>query len=665
MRSQPRTQLYLWALTFVLVVFVLCVAQQQRPSPSPQKPATEDDVIRVTTNLVQVDAVVTDKDGRVVTDLTSADFEVFEEGKLVNHQYFSFVPLVTRQPVQTSEKTKAGTFEQISRSNLKRTFVFLVDNPLIDFGFSSSSATGVSSGSVSLRPRAVRSAEEAEKLLRWFVDSQMSEDDLVAISDTEVNIGVLRSFTNDREVLYAAIRRIRESAMTDEKQIIRLMSVNGDIGFKSLIQQNLAVIDTVSKVIDQVSTLPGRKIVSLISRGMMYDQRLPGSDVVRARIQELIEKANRARVSIYTMSPTGIGNLGGVSMAGSRNTGPGKLSNFGSLQGTQDLDSLIHIAKETGGRAIYSTNDFRVGFAEVLEENRGYYLLGYNPGSETIERPHRIRVVLRRPGLKVQARTTAYANAPASVISNPVVALNTPLAIRDIKVDVTPLFISADGKSSRLVSLAHVDTKGIASKSTLDMIVRITGPDGRTVKEEVDRFSVAADNESLTSVVAVDGAVPGFYRVSVAVSEPQSGLSGSATKFVEVFNPMAGDLVASSLIVSKPMSNGETLDAASLAERYFSPKSRIDYQCLVYNAKSRGAMGALVQVQLTIKRGSETVINGPSRSVSGTEGTPISIGGQLSLPDLPVGTYQLQLAITDSNRKNSEVTRSASFEVRR
>jgi len=45
---------------------------------------------------------------------------------------------------------------------------------------------------------------------------------------------------------------------------------------------------------------------------------------------------------------------------------------------------LISIAHETGGRAIYNTNDLRAGFADIMEENRGYYLLAYNPGAFVI-----------------------------------------------------------------------------------------------------------------------------------------------------------------------------------------------------------------------------------------------------------------------------------------
>ncbi|MEJ7711235.1 MAG: hypothetical protein WKF84_15570 [Pyrinomonadaceae bacterium] len=45
------------------------------------RPDEPDDVVRITTNLVQVDAVVTDKEGRHISDLEQQDFEIFENDK--------------------------------------------------------------------------------------------------------------------------------------------------------------------------------------------------------------------------------------------------------------------------------------------------------------------------------------------------------------------------------------------------------------------------------------------------------------------------------------------------------------------------------------------------------------------------------------------------------
>src|SRR5215213_3538949 len=51
----------------------------------------EDDVVRITSNLVQIDAVVTDKKGRQVTDLKAEEFEILADGKPQKITNFSYV----------------------------------------------------------------------------------------------------------------------------------------------------------------------------------------------------------------------------------------------------------------------------------------------------------------------------------------------------------------------------------------------------------------------------------------------------------------------------------------------------------------------------------------------------------------------------------------------
>src|SRR6266853_1918992 len=96
------------ALLSLLVLSSLLLpirGQQPQPSPAPQRtpPAADDqDVVRITTNLVQVDVVVT-KDGKQVTDLKPEDFEIFEDGKPQKITNFSYVSNVSAgAPIKAS-----------------------------------------------------------------------------------------------------------------------------------------------------------------------------------------------------------------------------------------------------------------------------------------------------------------------------------------------------------------------------------------------------------------------------------------------------------------------------------------------------------------------------------------------------------------------------------
>src|SRR5258707_14527336 len=89
-------------LLFVLLLSLATLAQQtdnSRPQPTPspesepQQPArsSDDDVVKITTNLVQVDAVITDKSGKIVNDLRADEVQISEDGHTQKVTHFSFV----------------------------------------------------------------------------------------------------------------------------------------------------------------------------------------------------------------------------------------------------------------------------------------------------------------------------------------------------------------------------------------------------------------------------------------------------------------------------------------------------------------------------------------------------------------------------------------------
>src|ERR1041385_4077638 len=79
--------------------FLLCAGWTYGQNPLKKAPTPPgDDRIVVTTNLVQVDAVVTDKNGKQVTDLRPDDFELSEGGHTRNIVAFSYIGLTSNAP---------------------------------------------------------------------------------------------------------------------------------------------------------------------------------------------------------------------------------------------------------------------------------------------------------------------------------------------------------------------------------------------------------------------------------------------------------------------------------------------------------------------------------------------------------------------------------------
>lgn len=86
-RSFARIVLLLTALIVIAAGFSISnhasvgsiIAQSQQPAASPT-PAEQDDVVRVSTDLVVINVTVLDKNGKFVTGLKRGDFEIFEDG---------------------------------------------------------------------------------------------------------------------------------------------------------------------------------------------------------------------------------------------------------------------------------------------------------------------------------------------------------------------------------------------------------------------------------------------------------------------------------------------------------------------------------------------------------------------------------------------------------
>ena len=72
----------------ISLTFLLTQLLGQQPIQGP--PQT---VIRINVNLVQVDAVVTDSNGKPVTDLKREDFELFQDGKPQTITAFDFIDI--------------------------------------------------------------------------------------------------------------------------------------------------------------------------------------------------------------------------------------------------------------------------------------------------------------------------------------------------------------------------------------------------------------------------------------------------------------------------------------------------------------------------------------------------------------------------------------------
>jgi VWFA-related protein len=400
------------------------------PQPSATPAVRSRPVIRISTDMVQIDAVITNKEGEGVVDLRPEDFEVFEDGRrqTVSHlQYVAAGPAKTgsgvRTPGATSEASEAGE---------PRTFVFVIDN------------LGLS----------LEGTVRARRLMQSFVTTGLQPRDRAAIIETSATAGGTFALTSDPEVLSAAAAKIHH-VVWSRGGLDAFPSRQLDVTSRNsqLVLDSLAVLKT---TIDGLRALPGRKSVILVSDGFVTRistdvdrlmQRFTATPVdalyedtsLYGALRGLTDLASRASVVIYTLDAMGlqalsVGRQGlatgttvnaGVDRNGADTrsddgqlTSAGYAASEGFLQRSTARmareDSLIEIAELTGGLAVISNNDLAGGLARIVKDLSGYYLIGYVPDQATFEsRPgpprfHEVKVQVKRPGLKVRSRKGFY-----------------------------------------------------------------------------------------------------------------------------------------------------------------------------------------------------------------------------------------------------------------
>jgi VWFA-related protein len=462
---------------FLSFAILAAAAAAQTPSTPPQRQDDREEVVRISSQLVQTDVVVTDKDDRAIDDLKLDDFEVYENGKRQDLKFMEFVGADARaarvEGALPPSVRAAGTdlASNTSAGDVRRIIAFVVDDLTIP----------------------VEDMTSVRSVLTDFVDNQMHEDDLVAIVRVVGGVGLLQQFTSDKQLLRRAISEVTphahpfsvfgnfEQQERLDKPPKAMSSGGGEIGGNSQTTnlesfnipapsgamdsdvsldgytrgaRALAALSVTGGVVDGMRPLPGRKSLVLISGGLPIFEStqtqisINGSPIaipearalttnVTYLINQLSDKASRAGVVINSLDARGLKASAGVSHftdAGneaksglvtgiiSNGSSEGRTPNMAqfdnkaldTLTGHQGLETL---AEATGGVSVVNTNNFREGLQRVMSRS-SYYLLAYKPSESFDGKFHKLQVKVRRPGAKVYTRV-GYVATPDEPSSGP------------------------------------------------------------------------------------------------------------------------------------------------------------------------------------------------------------------------------------------------------
>lgn len=421
-------------------------ASRPQPSPSPQQqPAAQtppsaredEEVVRISTELMQTDVMVFDKAGKFVEGLGPEQFELKVDGKPQQIAFFERIRAGTvNEDAQIAAArggggaggpTPGGAAVPLDRG---RTVLFFVDDLHLSAG----------------------STMHIRKTLLRFIDEEIGQNDEAAVASASGQVGFLQQLTDNKAVLRAAAERIntrphvvrdgQNPVMTEmhavsiergepfvldyfvdqmlrENPLMRRDTAESMVQNRArlLVQQSRAIsrntLATLASVVRGYGPLPGRKILFFISDGFIVDD---GDSMLRDQIRLIADAAARAGVVIYSLDAMGLRTgMADASEQGSFDPA-GRLARADSGEISSMQAPLFQLASETGGRALVNTNALGRVVSGALKETAVYYLLAWRPetpGGGSAPKYRRIEVSVRqRPELRVMVRRGFYSGAP-------------------------------------------------------------------------------------------------------------------------------------------------------------------------------------------------------------------------------------------------------------
>lgn len=396
---------------------------------------------RVEVRVVDVDVVVTDRDGNPVVGLGPEEFAVYEDGVRQELTNFAYVegPRLREGP--------DGAWRTITPdSSFRRRLLLLVDNNFVE------------------KPDRDRALAALQAYLDQSFDGTY-EWGVMAVGD---RAELLQPFTADKLRVRAAIDRIaampthasryridrfllndpvrarraqRSAASRDAPSLGEDPSAAYTTGLRfesrSNLRRVLSAVERTTGALVQAfhafGNLDGNKVLVWITGGVpMLPEYQQAGDAravtggvsqidtemrqmqqeLRGFVDRLATEANAAGFKVYPVKAGGLApQVPQVDPAHRTSGNTFSREAFSSPVEVDDTDSAqLSLALGTGGLYLVA-NDLEEAVARLDEATRSYYSLGYAPARPADGAYHEVRVELRRPGLVARARR-GYVDRP-------------------------------------------------------------------------------------------------------------------------------------------------------------------------------------------------------------------------------------------------------------
>ena len=679
----------------------------QAPTQSAQAPTFRSAVTRV-----RVDTVVTDGDGNFIDNLTTEDFRLLGDGVVQEITGVQLVRVESGRVTSVGSRSSSGPAPEMWSAATLGAIVYFVDQPSLDrVGYPQLAETfrdlfegeghlaiprGVfmlgDDGALRQLAPLTTDRETLRNAARLLVDAGPSSDSIFDRIGREYD-PMMQGALDVLNGPGSSPNKVREVVRSAEQKAKR----DGE-----LTRQRVGyTLRQLTELTHALSVMEGRTALVWISSGVMITESGPFGafaatvqDVVAAdmgsstlttwsspdqRVLELmdtlVEAANSGNVSIYTIDPRPIselGSLGTRAAVGDNQVGRALRRNIRPAY-AELTAPLKEVAASTGGRSFIGWADLDRAFQEQYVDSTQFYMIFYEPPEPHEDGEyHEIQVRVDVPGAEVRARPGyRELSASARLRRDVTAALAFPGSVvgRPVPAQAFHRFTS-DGSSSILlvIGLPGQEETVLGSWAPAFRTVDAqAGMDEQAIQRlgisrfEVHAIALSSDGElggQIHTTVTPDAAAgtqptanparfsdyvremrvgPGVYDVRMFVSEQAGDRIGTARLQVEVPPSQDRWLIADPMLV--------VLDTeAGVLRPLLTSAVRAGRQ-LATSVQVSGA--ASPEVALTVRREG---VNAPIAAVSLTALPLVYPGiheGVLPLPDLDPGQYLVELKIVD------------------
>ena len=295
--------------------------------------------------------------------------------------------------------------------------------------------------------------------------------------------------------------------------------------------------------------------------------------------------------------------------------------------GLPEVDYMLTLAANTGGKAIINTNDFQPGIEQIYRENNSYYLLGYRPVNARQDGTYRrIEVKVNRPGVEVRSRAGYHAEdakkaadrvAKSGAPSEVAKALSNILPTPDLPLQVTLAPFAVPGRREAAVTIALAlrppvpigDTARAPLRETIELETQAFTPEGdrrgSSRQTATVAFRAGSAGEATLEILSRIDLKPGRYSLRLGAHSKATATTGTVYADVEVPDFTALPLSLSGVVVSATPGRfaapkqalASVLPTVPTAERSFFVSQTVSVFLRAY----QGAKAAPRPVQLAIR----------------------------------------------------------------